>query len=409
MDFQLSDEQRMIKETVYKWSVNELGPLQEKIDEEDWFPPDFFRKCAEIGILGITIDEKYGGLGGDVLMQTLAIEEMSRICPALAMSYGAHSNLCANNIYKNASDYLKEKYLPPLVSGEKIGALGLTEPSAGSDAMSLRTRAVKAGDKYILNGSKMFITNGPVADTLLVYAKTSPELGAKGISAFVVEKGFPGFSVARKLKKCGMRGSPTAELVFEDCAVPAENLVGVENNGVNVMTSGLDIERIVLAGGSVGMAQQALEYSIKYSVEREQFGQSIASFQMVQQKLADMYARTEASRLMVYRAAEEAQRAPRGGKGTELTKKAAAAVLFAAETATWVCDQAVQIHGGYGYCLEFPVQKLWRDAKLYEIGAGTSEIRRLIIARELTRAEFAKKAERFGHQQAAPMVAAKGA
>jgi isovaleryl-CoA dehydrogenase len=409
MDFQLSDEQRMIKETVYKWSVNELGPLQEKIDEEDWFPPDFFRKCAEIGILGITIDEKYGGLGGDVLMQTLAIEEMSRICPALAMSYGAHSNLCANNIYKNASDYLKEKYLPPLVSGEKIGALGLTEPSAGSDAMSLRTRAVKAGDKYILNGSKMFITNGPVADTLLVYAKTSPELGAKGISAFVVEKGFPGFSVARKLKKCGMRGSPTAELVFEDCAVPAENLVGVENNGVNVMTSGLDIERIVLAGGSVGMAQQALEYSIKYSVEREQFGQSIASFQMVQQKLADMYARTEASRLMVYRAAEEAQRAPRGGKGTELTKKAAAAVLFAAETATWVCDQAVQIHGGYGYCLEFPVQKLWRDAKLYEIGAGTSEIRRLIIARELTRAEFAKKAERFGHQQAAPTVAAKGA
>lgn len=409
MDFQLSDEQRMIKETVYKWSVNELGPLQEKIDEEDWFPPDFFRKCAEIGILGITIDEKYGGLGGDVLMQTLAIEEMSRICPALAMSYGAHSNLCANNIYKNASDYLKEKYLPPLVSGEKIGALGLTEPSAGSDAMSLRTRAVKAGDKYILNGSKMFITNGPVADTLLVYAKTSPELGAKGISAFVVEKGFPGFSVARKLKKCGMRGSPTAELVFEDCAVPAENLVGVENNGVNVMTSGLDIERIVLAGGSVGMAQQALEYSIKYAVEREQFGQSIASFQMVQQKLADMYARTEASRLMVYRAAEEAQRAPRGGKGTELTKKAAAAVLFAAETATWVCDQAVQIHGGYGYCLEFPVQKLWRDAKLYEIGAGTSEIRRLIIARELTRAEFAKKAERFGHQQAAPMVAAKGA
>jgi isovaleryl-CoA dehydrogenase len=334
---------------------------------------------------------------------------MSRICPALAMSYGAHSNLCANNIYKNANDSLKEKYLPPLISGEKIGALGLTEPNAGSDAMSLRTRAVKYGDRYILNGSKMFITNGPVADTLLVYAKTSPELGAKGISAFIVEKDFPGFSVARKLKKCGMRGSPTAELVFEDCEVPAENLVGKENNGVNVMTSGLDIERIVLAGGSVGMAQQALEYSIKYSVEREQFGKSIATFQMVQQKLADMYARTEASRLMVYRAAEEAQQAPRGGKGTELTKKAAAAILFAAETATWVCDQAVQIHGGYGYCLEYPVQKLWRDAKLYEIGAGTSEIRRLIIARELTRAEFAKKSERFGDQASLPQVAAKGA
>lgn len=394
MDFQLTDEQRMIKETVYKWAVNELGPLQEKIDDEDWFPPDFFKKCAEIGILGITIDEKYGGLGGDVLMQTLAIEEMSRICPALAMSYGAHSNLCANNIYKNANDALKEKYLPPLVAGEKVGALGLTEPNAGSDAMGLRTRAVKKGDKYILNGSKIFITNGTIADTLLVYAKTDPEKGAKGISAFIVEKTFPGFSVSRKLKKCGMRGSPTAELVFEDCEVPAENLVGQENMGVNVVTSGLDIERIVLAGGSVGMAQQALDYSIRYAVDREQFGQPIANFQMIQQKLADMYSRTEAARLLVYRAAEAAQTAPRGGKGTELTRFAASAILFAAETATWVCDQAIQIHGGYGYCLEFPVQKLWRDAKLYEIGAGTSEIRRMIIARELTREEFARKSQR---------------
>jgi isovaleryl-CoA dehydrogenase len=394
MDFELTDEQRMIKETVNKWAFNELGPLQEKIDDEDWFPPDFFKKCAEIGILGITIDEKYGGLSGDVLMQTLAIEEMSRVSPALAMSYGAHSNLCANNIYKNANDMLKEKYLPPLVRGEKIGALGLTEPNAGSDAMSLRTRAEKKGDKYILNGTKIFITNGPVADTLLVYAKTAPEKGAKGISAFIVEKEFPGFSVSRKLKKCGMRGSPTAELVFDNCEVPAENLVGQENNGVHVMTSGLDIERIVLAGGSVGMAEQALEYSIRYAVDREQFGKSIATFQMVQQKLADMYARTEASRLMVYRAAEVAQRSARGGKGTELTKQAAAAILFAAEAATWVCDQAIQIHGGYGYCLEFPVQKLWRDAKLYEIGAGTSEIRRMIIARELTREAFARKAQR---------------
>jgi isovaleryl-CoA dehydrogenase len=394
MDFQLTDEQRMIRETVRKWAVNELGPLQEKIDEEDWFPPDFFKKCAEIGILGIPISEKYGGLGGDVLMQTLAIEEMSRICPALAMTFGAHSDLCANNIYKNASDALKEKYLPPLIRGEKIGALGLTEPNAGSDAMSLRTRAEKKGDKYILNGTKMFITNGPVADTLLIYAKTAPERGAKGISAFIVEKEFPGFSVSRKLKKCGMRGSPTAELVFENCEVPAENLVGQENMGVAVMTSGLDVERIVLAGGSLGMAQQALDYSVRYAVEREQFGQPIANFQMIQQKLADMYCQTEAARLLVYRAADLAQRSTRGGKGTELTKQAAAAILFAAETATWVCDQAIQIHGGYGYCLEFPVQKLWRDAKLYEIGAGTSEIRRLIIARELTREEFARKASR---------------
>lgn len=390
MDFQLSDEQRMIKETVYKWSVNELGPIQEKVDEEDWFPPDFFQKCAEIGILGITIDEKYGGLGGDVLMQTLAVEEMSRICPGLAMTYAAHSNLCMNNIHKNANEKLKEKYLPPMVRGEKIGALGLTEPNAGSDAMSLRTRAERKGDKYILNGTKMFITNGPIADVMLVYAKTAPERGAKGISAFIVEKDFPGFSVSRKLKKCGMRGSPTGELVFEDCEVPAENLVGEENMGVHVMTSGLDIERIVLAGGSIGMAQQALDYSVKYAAEREQFGQPIGKFQMIQQKLADMYARTEAARLLVYRAAEAAQNAPRGGKGTELTKQAAAAVLFASETATWVCNEAIQIHGGYGYCLEFPVQKLWRDAKLYEIGGGTNEIRRIVIARELLREAFAR-------------------
>lgn len=390
MDFQLSEEQRMIKETVYKWSLNELGPIQEKVDDEDWFPPDFFQKCAEIGILGITIDEKYGGLGGDVLMQTLAVEEMSRICPGLAMTYAAHSNLCMNNIHKNASEKLKEKYLPPMVRGEKIGALGLTEPNAGSDAMSLRTRAEKRGDKYILNGTKMFITNGPIADVILVYAKTAPERGAKGISAFIVEKDFPGFSVSRKLKKCGMRGSPTGELVFEDCEVPAENLVGEENMGVHVMTSGLDIERIVLAGGSVGMAQQALDYSIRYAAEREQFGQPIGKFQMIQQKLADMYARTEAARLLVYRAAQVAQNAPRGGKGTELTRQAAAAILFASETATWVCNQAIQIHGGYGYCLEFPVQKLWRDAKLYEIGAGTNEIRRIVVARELLREAFAR-------------------
>ncbi|ROQ89593.1 acyl-CoA dehydrogenase family protein [Desulfosoma caldarium] len=390
MDFELSDEQRMIKETVHKWAVNELGPIQEKVDDEDWFPPDFFKKCAEIGILGITIDEKYGGLGGDVLMQTLAVEEMSRICPALAMTYAAHSNLCMHNIYKNASEKLKEKYLPPMVRGEKIGALGLTEPNAGSDAMSLRTRAERKGDKYILNGTKMWITNGPIADVILVYAKTAPEKGAKGISAFIVEKDFPGFSVSRKIKKCGMRGSPTGELVFEDCEVPAENLVGEENMGVHVMTSGLDVERVVLAGGSIGMAQQALDYSIRYAAEREQFGQPIGKFQMIQQKLADMYARTEAARLLVYRAALVAQNAPRGGKGTELTRQAAAAILFASETATWVCNQAVQIHGGYGYSLEFPVQKLWRDAKLYEIGAGTNEIRRIVVARELLREAFAR-------------------
>lgn len=391
MDFELTEEQRMIKDTVYKWATQELGPIQDKVDEKDWFPPDFFKKCVEIGILGITIDEKYGGLGGDVLMQVLAVEQISRICPGLAMTYAAHSNLCAHNICKNANEHLKEKYLPYIVRGEKIGALALTEPNAGSDAMSIRTRAVKKGDKYILNGTKMFITNGPIADVFLTYAKTQPELGAKGISAFIVEKDFLGFSVSRKLKKCGMRGSPTGELVFEDCEVPAENLVGQENMGVAVMTSGLDVERIVLAGGSLGMAEQALEYSIEYAVEREQFGQPIANFQMIQQKLADMYARIEAARLLIYRAADIAQRSLRGGKGTELTKLAASAILFASEMATWACNQAIQIHGGYGYCLEFPVQKLWRDAKLYEIGAGTNEIRRLVVARELTREAFARK------------------
>jgi isovaleryl-CoA dehydrogenase len=406
MDFQLTDEQNTIKETVYKWSLNELGPLQDKIDEEDWFPPDFFKKLAGIGILGITMDKKYGGLGGDVLMQTLAIEQMSRFCPGLAMTYGAHSNLCANNIYKNGSEYLKEKYLPSLISGEKIGALGLTEPGAGSDAMSLTTRAVKRGDKYILNGTKTFITNGTYADTMLVYAKTAPELKAKGISAFIVEKDFPGFSVGSRLHKIGMRGSPTSELVFKDCEVPAINLVGVENKGVNVMTNGLDIERIVLAGGSVGMAEQALEYAIEYTVEREYSGHSIGFLESTQQKLADMYARTEASRLIVYQAAEAAQRASRGGKGTELTKLAAAAILFAAESATWVCDQAVQIHAGYGQWSQSRVQKLWRDAKLYEIGAGTSEIRRIVISRELIREECSKKAESSGKQTTAPICAA---
>lgn len=394
MDFELSEEQKMMRDMVYKWAQKELAPIQEKVDEEDWFPPDFFRKCAEIGILGITIDEKYGGLGSDVLTQTLVVEQMSRFAPGLAMTYAAHSNLCAHNIHRNANESLKEKYLPPLVRGEKIGALALTEPNAGSDAMSIRTRAVKKGDKYILNGTKIFITNGPVADIFLVYAKTQPELGAKGISAFIVEKDFPGFSVSRKIRKCGMRGSPTGELVFDNCEVPAENLVGQENMGVNVMTSGLDVERIVLAGGSVGMAEQALEYAVQYAVEREQFGQPIANFQMIQQKLADMYARTEAARLLVYRAADLAQKSPRGGKGTELTKLAASAILFASETATWVCNEAVQIHGGYGYCLEFPVQNLWRDAKLYEIGAGTNEIRRIIVARELTREAFARKGQR---------------
>ncbi len=387
MEFDLSMEEKMLRDMVYDWSCKELGPLQEKIDEEDWMPPDFFKKLGELGILGITIGERYGGSAQGILMQTLAMEAMSRVCPGLAMSYVAHSNLCANNIHKNGSEFQKEKYLPDLTAGAKIGALGLTEPEAGSDAMGLRTTAREEGDVYILNGTKMFITNGSIADTILVYAKTAPERGAKGISAFIVENTFPGFSVSKKLKKCGMRGSPTAELVFDDMPVPKENLVYEKNKGVHVMTSGLAYERIVIAGGSVGIAQQATEYSIRYAKERHQFGRPIASFQMIQQKLSDMYSLTEAARLLVYRAAvfADSPAGVKGGKGTELDKLAASAILFAAEAATRICSDGIQIHGGYGYCLEYPIQKLWRDAKLYEIGAGTSEIRRLIVARELLR------------------------
>jgi len=387
MEYELNLEQRMLRDMVYDWSVKNLGPLQEKIDEEDWLPPDFFRHLGELGILGITIAEEYGGSAQGILMQVLALESMYRICPGLAMSYAAHSNLCANNIHKNGSVEQKRRYLPEMTTGEKVGALGLTEPGAGSDAMGLRTTAREDGDHYVLNGTKMFITNGTIADTVLVYAKTDPELKAKGISAFIVESSFPGFSVSKKIKKCGMRGSPTAELIFDDMIVPRENLVYEKNRGVHVMTSGLAIERICLAGGSVGIAQQAMDYSIQYAKERSQFGRPISSFQMIQAKLADMYCLTESSRLLVYKAAAfaDSPEGQKGGKGTELDKLAAAAILFSSEAATKICSDGVQIHGGYGYCLEYPIQKLWRDAKLHEIGAGTSEIRRLIVARELLR------------------------
>jgi isovaleryl-CoA dehydrogenase len=385
MEVQFSDEQRMLQETIYKWALNELGPIAEKIDEEDWMPPDFFLNAGKIGALGVAIDTEYGGSGLSVLSEILVIEQISRISPALALSAGAHSNLCAGNILRNANDYLKRKYLPSMVTGEKVGALAITEPNAGSDAMSIRTRARKESDHYLLNGTKMFITNGPVADIILVYAKTEPERGPFGISAFIVEKGFEGFSVGRKLKKAGMRGSPTSELIFDNCRVPAENLVGEINRGVEVMTRGLDIERIMGAAMGVGSARQALDYSIRYSLEREQFGQKISQFQMIQAKLAEMYALYEAARGLTYRAAVMAETARRGGKGTDMTRLAAAALMFSANANTSICCEAVQIHGGYGYCLEFPVQRLWRDAKLMEIGAGTTEIRKLIIARELLR------------------------
>ena len=384
MSMELTEEQKLVKETAYQWALNEWGPLQQKIDEEDWMPPDTFKKLGEMGFLGVTIDPKYGGSGQDAMTEGLVMEQLSRFCPSLAMSAFAHSNLCVANIAKNANDSLKAKYLPGLVSGEKVGALGITEPGAGSDALGgMRMKAEKRGDKYILNGSKMFITNGNIADVILVYVKTASELGANGISAFIVEKDFSGFSTSRVLKKAGMKGSPTAELVFENCEVPAENLVGELNKGVGIVTSGLDFERICAAFICLGAAHQALEYSLQYAQERQQFGKPIGQFQLIQGKLADMYTQLEAARALTYQVAVAAQKAKRGGKGTALTRQAAAAVLFAGEMVSMVCNEAVQIHGGYGYCLEFPVQKLWRDAKLMEIGAGTSEIRRLIIAREL--------------------------
>ncbi|MBI5248104.1 MAG: acyl-CoA dehydrogenase family protein [Desulfomonile tiedjei] len=385
MNIQFSEEQKLLQDTIYKWALHELGPIAEKVDDEDWMPEDFFHKAGEIGALGVAIDPEYGGSGLNVLSEILVIEQMTRISPALALSAGAHSNLCAGNIHKNANDYLKRKYLPAMVTGEKIGALALTEPNAGSDAMSIRTRAQRDGDCFVLNGTKMFITNGPIADVVLVYAKTEPERGPFGISAFIVEKDFEGFSVGRKIKKAGMRGSPTSELIFDNCRVPAENLLGELNRGVEVMTQGLDIERIMGAAMGVGSARQALDYSIKYSLEREQFGKKISEFQMIQSKLADMYALYEAAQGLTYRAAVMAEEAKRGGKGTDLTRLAAAAVMFATTANSTICSEAVQIHGGYGYCLEFPVQRLWRDAKLMEIGAGTTEIRKLIIARELLR------------------------
>jgi len=384
----LNNEERMLAETMYRWALAEIAPIQEKVDEEDWLPDDFFKKLGDLGMLGITIDEQYGGAGQGIMMQVLAVEQLSRFSPALGMTYGAHSNLCANNIHKNGNDAQKRKYLPSMCTGEHVGALCLTEPNAGSDALGgMRTTAKKKGDTYILNGTKMFVTNGAIAHTLLVYAKTAPEKGPHGISAFIVEADSPGVTVSKKLKKCGMRGSPTCELSFEDVEVPAENLLLGENKGVHIVTSGLAYERIVLAGSSLGIAEQALEYSIQYAKEREQFGRPIKDFQMIQQKIADMYCLVEASRGLVYRAARFADgpEGKKGGKGTELDKVAAAAILFTAEAATKVACDGIQIHGGYGYCLEYPIQKLWRDAKLYEIGAGTSEIRRLIVARELFR------------------------
>jgi len=383
MNFELTHEQKMIQKSVREFMLKEVAPFTEDIDKEDKLPSGIWQKMGEIGFLGLSISEKYGGFGYDTLTFTLMIEQIARICPALAVSVVAHSNLCAHNLELNGNEELKRKYLQGLCSAKLIGCLGLTEPDAGSDAVGITTTAVRDGDSFMLNGSKIFITNAPIADIALVYAKTDMDKGARGITAFILEKDFPGFSVSRKLDKIGNRGSATGELVFSNCRVPAENVLGEIDMGVRVMMNGLDVERVVVAGLTLGIAQAALELSLDYSQKRHQFGKPISSFQLIKAKLANMYTEIEASRGLVYRAASLFEESERGGKGTEIHKLAAAAILFTAEAATRAANEAVQIHGGYGYTLEYPVNRLYRDAKLYEIGAGTSEIRRLVIADEL--------------------------
>ncbi len=383
MDFDLSSEQAMIADMVANFARNELWPLAERMDVEDWWPEDVFRKMGDLGILAIPIPEEYGGAGSDVVTQMLVLEELSRFCPAVALSWGAHANLCMYNLFKNGNEEQKRRFLPKLGTGEMVGCLGLTEPGAGSDAVGMRTTAKAVAGGFLLNGTKTLITNAPIADVAIVYAKTDVAAKARGITAFLVEKGFPGFSVSKNIKKMGHRGSPTGQLIMEDCEVPEENVLGTVNGGVAVLMSGLDVERALFAGEAIGIARGAFDQALQYAKEREQFGAPIASFQLVQAKLADMYADIEAGRLLCYKAAQMAAEMERGGKGTEIHKLAAASMLFNAKMCVRVVDEAVQIHGGYGYTLEYPVSRFYRDAKLLTLGAGTTEMRQLIIAREL--------------------------
>ena len=379
-----ADSQAMLDEAD-RFARNELYPLAERMDNEEWWPEDIFSTIGGIGYFGLTVPEEYGGQGLDFFTSGLVTQAFARWNYALALSYIAHENLCLNNIYRNANEFQRNKYLPDLCSGKAIGALGLTEPGAGSDALgSMATTARQDGDRYVLNGRKMFITNGPVADVMLVYAKTTPDKGPHGISAFIVEKGFPGFSVAQKLVKMGFRGSQTGELVFDDCEVPAENLVGGVDQGVVVVMSGLDLERAVISPISVGMAERALELSIDYAKTREQFGRPIADFQMIQSKIADMYVWVEAMKALNYKVLAEANdlEIGAGGRGM-IHANTAASLMYTANMLNRVLDHAVQVHGGMGYMWESEINRLYRGNKLLEIGAGTTEVRKMIISREL--------------------------
>jgi isovaleryl-CoA dehydrogenase len=377
LNFDLGETADMLRDSVRSFASDEVAPRAADIEKADDFPADLWRKMGDLGVLGITVEEEYGGAGMGYLEHVVAVEEMSRASAAVGLSYGAHSNLCVNQLRLNGTEEQKQKYLPKLISGEHVGSLAMSEPSAGSDVVGMKTRAVKKGDRYVLNGTKMWITNGPNADTLVVYAKTDPDAHQRGISAFIIEKGMKGFSTSPKLDKLGMRGSNTCELVFEDCEVPEENIVGGLNRGVNVLMSGLDYERAVLSAGPLGIMQACMDVVVPYVHERKQFGQPIGEFQLMQGKIADMYVTMNASKSYVYAVAKACDR------GEVTRKDAAGAILYAAEKATWMALEAIQCLGGNGYINDYPTGRLLRDAKLYEIGAGTSEIRRMLIGREL--------------------------
>ncbi|MEX0921776.1 MAG: isovaleryl-CoA dehydrogenase [Rhodovibrionaceae bacterium] len=377
LDFDLGETADMLRDSVMSFAGEKIAPLAGKIDREDWFPRELWPQMGELGLHGITVEEEYGGAGLGYLEHCIAMQEVSRASASVGLSYGAHSNLCVNQIRRNGTEDQKRKYLPKLISGEHVGALAMSEPGAGSDVVSMATRAEKKGDRYVLNGRKFWITNCTEADTFVIYAKTDPDAGSRGISAFLVEKDYPGFSVAQKLDKLGMRGSPTGELVFDDCEVPEENLLGELGKGVNVLMSGLDYERAVLAAGSLGIMDACMDVVLPYLHERKQFGKSIGEFQLMQGKIADMYTTMNACKAYVYAVAKACDR------GRTTRKDAAGAILYAAEKATWMALEAIQALGGMGYINESPTGRLLRDAKLYEIGAGTSEIRRMLIGREL--------------------------
>ena len=376
-NFDLGETADMLRDSVRSFSQDRIAPLADRIDREDWFPREIWPEMGELGLHGITVSEDEGGSGLGYLEHCIAMEEVSRASGSIGLSYGAHSNLCVNQLFRWGSSEQKDRYLPKLISGEHLGALAMSEPGAGSDVVSMKLRAEKKGDHYVLNGSKFWITNAPQADTLIVYAKTDPDAGPRGITAFLIEKDFPGFEIAQKLDKLGMRGSETGELVFKDCEVPDENVLGAVGKGVNVLMSGLDYERAVLAAGPLGLMQSALDIVVPYVHERKQFGQPIGTFQLMQGKLADMYVTTNACRAYVYAVAGACDR------GETTREDAAGAILFASEKATMVCLDAIQCLGGNGYINDYPTGRLLRDAKLYEIGAGTSEIRRMLIGREI--------------------------